>query len=88
MGIPNEQKDLKSIKEKFVIFPRKCKCCDESYIFAKMFCTKRYRLNMTVVEEYYCKRCTPEKADVLKLTDDKEPEYNITSMDVKASFRK
>lgn len=66
MKIDRHKKRLKSIKSRYMFFPRKCGICHEEYVRERMWQFYRYGVNHRIVECYYCQHCVSTAEDALK----------------------
>lgn len=81
-------KRLKYIKDKLVFFDTKCDCCDNYFKFEKMWIVKRWGVNKTVHNWYYCHNCMPTKCDVLNEIDTDACIFGIFPIDSFSWFKK
>lgn len=88
MKISKEQKRLKAIKLKYVIFPTKCECCGEDYKREKMWQFWRYGVNQTWNKWHYCRNCMPSAEAVLHEIDTDEIVFGLAGIDDFNSFCK
>ena len=83
-----ETRRLQHVKEKFVIFERKCACCGKFFRFEKMWCVLRGGINHTANEWCYCKECMPTAKDVLHEIDTDGCAFGIAGIDEGTEFKK
>lgn len=76
-----EQRRIKAVKPKLVIFPTECCCCKGTVSFGKMWRVKRWCVNKTVHDEYYCKECMPTAEDVVHSIDTDNCMFGIAFVD-------
>lgn len=88
MKVDREQKRLKAIKLKYVLFPTKCDCCGEKYKREKMWQLYRYGVNKTWHKWYYCQRCMHSAEEVLNEVDTDETIFGIAGIDDFNTFSK
>lgn len=88
MKISKEQKRLKAIKLKYVLFPTKCESCGEYYKREKMWQFYRYDVNQTWNKWNYCRNCMPSAEAVLHEIDTDEIIFGLAGIDDFNSFRK
>lgn len=88
MKIDKEQKRLKAIKLKYVLFPTKCSCCKEEYKREKMWQLYRYGINKTWHKHYYCQNCMHSAKEVLHEIDTDESIFGLAGIDDFNSFQK
>ena len=69
MKIDRHHKRLNSITSCYVTSPTKCNCCNEEYVYERMYSVKRWGINETVHTCYYCQNCMHSKEDVLHEID-------------------
>lgn len=88
MKVDKEQKRLKSIKLKYVLFPTKCDYCEEEYKREKMWQLYRYGANKRWHEWHYCQRCMHSAEEVLNEVDTDESPFGIAGIDDFNTFSK
>lgn len=88
MMIDQEQKRLKYIKLKYVLFPTRCSCCKNKYKKEKMWQVHRYGVNKTVHKWCYCQNCMHSAKEVLNEIDTDESIFGIAYVDDFYHFRK
>jgi hypothetical protein len=88
MKIGKEQKRLRAIKLRYVLFPKKCKCCGEEYALEKMWSVNRYGINAVCNTWYYCQNCMHSAEDVLNEVDTDENPNGIYNVDSFFAFGK
>lgn len=76
-----EQKRIKAVKSKLIIFPRECSCCQGTVSFEKMWHVKRWGVNKMVYDNYYCKECMPTAEDVVHSIDTDNCMFGIAFVD-------
>ena len=81
MKVDKEQKRLKAIKLKYVLFPTKCKCCGEEYKREKMWQLYRYGINKTWNKWHYCQNCIHSAEEVLHEIDTDESIFGLAGID-------
>lgn len=77
MKVDKEQKRLKTIKLKYVLFPTKCDCCGEEYKREKMWHAW-----------HYCQNCMHSAKEVLNEVDTDECCWGIAGIDSFFAFSK
>ena len=65
MKVDKEQKRLKAIKLRYILFPKECNCCRKKYKNEKMWRVKRYGIDEPIINYYYCQSCMHSPQDVL-----------------------
>ena len=65
MKVDKEKKRLEAIKLRLVLFPTKCRCCNEEFVWERMWRVHRYGINKTCVEWNYCQECMHSQEEVL-----------------------
>lgn len=88
MKVDKEQKRLKAIKLKYVLFPTKCDYCEEKYKREKMWQLYRYGANKRWHEWHYCQRCMHSAEEVLNEVDTDESPFGIAGIDDFNTFSK
>ena len=88
MKVRKEEKRLKAIKLKFVLFPTKCACCGEEHKREKMWQLYRYGINATFHKWHYCQKCMHSAEDVLHEVDTDEFNFGIVGVDDFKTFSK
>lgn len=88
MKVDKEQKRLKAIKLKYVLFPTKCNCCGEEYKREKMWQLYRYGVNKTWHAWHYCQNCMHSAKEVLNEVDTDECCWGIAGIDSFFAFSK
>lgn len=73
MKVDKEQKRLKAIKRKYILFPTRCDCCKEEYKMEYMWQFYRYGVNNSRIRVNYCQHCMPSAEDVLHEIDTNHP---------------
>ena len=76
-----EKRRIDAVKSKFIIFPRYCQSCMKTIIFKKVWCVKRWGVNKTVQNWYYCKECMPKPEDVIHEIDTDHCPFGIAFVD-------
>ena len=88
MMIDKEQKRLKAIKLKYVLFPTKCDCCGEEYKREKMWQLYRYGINKTWHKRHYCQNCMRSAKEVLHEIDTDESIFGLAGIDDFDTYKK
>lgn len=81
MKVDKEQKRLKAIKLKYVLFSTKCDCCGNEYKREKMWRFERYGINKTWHTWHYCQNCMHSAEDVLNEIDTDESPFGLAGVD-------
>lgn len=76
-----KERRLAAIKQKFVLFPRVCRLCNEEVTFEKMWSVYRWEINKTVHEWCYCKTCIKSAKEVLHQVDNDDYHFGIAFVD-------
>ena len=87
MKVDKEQKRLKAIKLKYVLFPTKCNCCGEIYKREKMWQVYRYAMS-GMYKWHYCQNCMHSAEEVLYEIDTDAVPWGISGVDDRFHFKK
>ena len=87
MKVDKEQKRLKAIKLKYVLFPKKCDCCGETYKREKMWQVYRYDM-LGASKWHYCQNCMHSAEEVLYEIDTDAVPEGISGVDDRFHFKK
>ena len=88
MKLDKEQKRLKAIKLKYVLFPTKCACCGKEYKREKMWQVYRYDMLGLDYKWHYCQNCMHSAEEVLYEIDTDEAPWGIANVDPPLGFKK
>lgn len=88
MKVDKEQKRLKAIKLKYVLFPTKCDCCGEEYKLEKMWQFDRWGINKSVRRWHFCQNCMHSAEEVLNEIDTDEYPFGLADIDNCIIFHK
>lgn len=86
MKVDKEQKRLKAIKLKYVLFPTKCNCCGEVYKREKMWQVYCYAAMTGMYKWHYCQNCMHSAEEVLYEIDTDAVPWGISGVDDRFHF--